>query len=114
MKKLIAVVLATFIFVTCGNYKKVTTWTSTGFDGYMIETVDEVITKNQFYHFCIVDTLSTDLNEWYPMTFYDDEQNKIDQWLYVKDTDTNKFYILTKEGEDTFRLNIRRIIENRK
>ena len=48
------------------------------------------------------------------MTFYDDEQNRIDQWLYVKDTDTNKFYILTKEGEDAFRLNIRRIIENKK
>lgn len=113
MKKLIITLLVTFIFVTCGNYKKITTWKSVGFEGYMIETVDEVLTKKQFYEFCLADTLSSNLNEWYLMSYYDEEQKRIDQWLYIKDTDTNKFYIITKEGENEFRLNVRKIIEDK-
>ena len=116
MKKLIFLILASFMLLTCGSYRQSIAWKHIGTDGIMIETLDSMITIDGFYKICEKDTLSTNLKKWVKTFYYDYDEKLITQWGYIKDTDTNKIYVLTQYECDTlYNINIRKIIpENTK
>lgn len=110
MKRIIVLIITAFIFVTCGNLKRATSWKNIGVDGYMTETFGDNISLTDLYLICERDTLSTNLDDWNKMSYYDDDKNLINQWMYIKTTDTNTIYILLQENDSTYDISIRKII----
>ncbi len=109
MKKLIMVIICMFLTITCGTYRKSVSWKNIGTDGAMYELMDDTLNIEDFRMFCQKDTLAADLENWVRFNYYDGEQEKIEQWFYIKHTDTNTFYILTKITDSTYRLTVRNI-----
>lgn len=109
MKKIITLIIFTFIFITCGSLKTSTSWTTVGVDGYMIEDIDKIVTIKELYRICENENLSTNLNDWARISYRDEEGDAVSQWFYIKDTDTNRFYLLTKDTDSTFNIKIREI-----
>lgn len=109
MKKLILIILCMFISITCGTYRKSTSWKNIGTDGGMYEIVDDTLDVAAFNAFCKKDTLASNLENWVRFNYYDSEQKQVNQWFYIKNTDTNTFYILTKITDSTYRLSVRHI-----
>lgn len=99
-----------FMFITCGPTKHVKTWRDIGTDGTMIEIFDEKITYDEFVKICRKDTISTDLEYWMEMDFFHEGRKITKQWLYIKDTDTNRVYVLTMKPDSSYILNIRNVI----
>ena len=109
MKKVILVVICMLLSITCGTYKKSVSWKDIGTDGDMYEIIDDTIGIREFEEICLKDTLVADLENWVKFNYYDGEQNVVEQWFYIKDTDTNTFYILAKITDTTYRMTIRQI-----
>lgn len=109
MKKILLIIVFLFTFVTCGTYKKAN-WEKIGTDGSMVEVFNKKVSIEEFKTICVKDTVSYELEDWLNMVFYNSKREAHEQWLYIKDTDTNKVYVLTKDTDSTFFLNIRTII----
>lgn len=103
-------VIAIIIFMTfsCGVIKS--TWSDIGKDGTMINDYNEVVCLEDFNRICIKDTVSTDLKDWLELCFYNNKNEIVRQWIYIKESDTNKVYVATQQN-DSIRLNIRKVIE---
>lgn len=110
MKRIFAFMVLMFMFITCGPTKHVKTWRDIGTDGTMIEIFDEKITYDEFVKICRKDTISTDLEYWMEMDFFHEDRKITKQWLYIKDTDTNRVYVLTMKPDSSYFLNIRNVI----
>ena len=101
-------IVVMLLFVTCGPAKH--TWKNIGTDGFMVEIFNGKIEYSDFLKRCELDTLSTDLSEWLEMGFYNSDYKLTKQWVYIKDTDTNRVYVLTFSPDSTYFLDIRDII----
>ena len=110
MKKILALIIFTFISITCGSLKTSTSWKNVGMDGYMVEEVDKIVSIKELYQICEKENLTTDLKKWGAISYKDDMGEVVSQWFYIKDTDTNKFYLLTKDTDSTFTIKIRNIM----
>lgn len=110
MKKIISLIIFAFISITCGSLKTSTSWKNVGMDGYMIQEIDTIVSIKELYRICEKEKLSTNLNDWAAISYKDDMGKAVAQWFYIKDTDTNKFYILTKDTDSTFIIKIRNIM----
>lgn len=108
MKRLIAIIVLCFVTITCGTYRSAN-WKNIGTDGSMIETVEKRVSIKEMYQICEKENLSTNLNEWARISYYDNDTVLVSQWFFIKDTDTNKFYLLTKDTDSTFIIKIREI-----
>lgn len=107
MKRLLFFLIILFTFTTCGTQKK---WSDIGTDGSLVQVLDSTVKIDYLKELYQKDTVSSNLNNWLEMGFYDNKRQVKQQWLYIKDTDTNKIYVLTKETDSTYRINIRTII----
>lgn len=103
------VLVCMFLTVTCGTYKKNTSWMNIGNDGVMYEVIDDTLNLEEFYKFCERDTLALNLENWVRFEYFDGNQEQMEQWFYIKSTDTNTFYVLTKVTDSTYRLTVRGI-----
>lgn len=103
------VIICMLLSITCGTYKKNTSWKDIGTNGDMYEMVDDTIGVREFEELCMKDTLAANLENWVRFNYYDGEREKLEQWFYIKNTDTNTFYILTKITDSTYRVTIRQI-----
>ena len=110
MKRIIIVIALCFITITCGTYKKTPSWSDIGTDGNMLESVEKTVSTQELYEICHEENLSTNLNKWARILYFDNDGAAISQWFFIKDTDTNKFYLLTKDTDSTFTIRIREII----
>lgn len=109
MKKLIVIIVLCFATITCGTYRN-TNWVNIGTDGKMVENVEKTVSLKELYQICEKERISVNLNEWANIAYYDNNGVPVSQWFFIKDTDTNKFYLLTKDTDSTFILKIREII----
>lgn len=109
MKKIVFLIVCMLTIITCGTYTNTTSWTDVGTDGVMVEIMDKEITQKEFEELCLKDTLASDLNNWVRFGFPDEENKLLEQWLYIKDTDTNTFYVITPLTDSTYRFTIRTI-----
>ena len=108
MKKILLFLFIFFTFVTCGPTRH--TWKNIGTDGQMIEIFNAKVDSMEFVRICLKDTVSTNLDEWLEMGFYNVDYKLTRQWIYIKDTDTNRVYVLTMKPDSTYILDIRDII----
>lgn len=110
MKKIIALIIFSFISITCGSLKTSTSWKEVGVDGYMVEEIDKVVSVKELYQICEKENLSTNLKEWAAISYRDESGEAVAQWFYIKDSDSTKFYVLTKDTDSTFTIKIRNIM----
>lgn len=110
MKKIITLIICVFIFITCGSLKTNTLWKNIGIDGFMIEDVDKVINHLEFNILCEKENISHNIENWVQISYGDYHGGTVEQWLYIKDTDTNRIYILSKYTDSTYVIKIRNII----
>ena len=112
MKRLICFLIMAFSVCTCGLYKHTTNnWETIGAKGNLLEIYNHVVDSSEFINICMVDTLSFNLEDWSKMGYYTYDNKLIEQWLYIKESDINKMYILTKQTDSTYNLNIRIVIK---
>ena len=112
MKRLILSLIFIFTFTTCGLNKQIANnWETINSKGSLIEIYDKVIDSTEFVMVCNCDTVSANLDEWFKMWYRTYNGDIVEQWLFIKDTDTNTVYILTKQTDSTYNLNIRKIVE---
>lgn len=100
-----------FVVTTCGTYRQQTSWKDIGTNGVMVETVDDTIGMKEFHELCKKDTLVADFNNWVQFKYADGRQERVEQWFYIKETDTNSYFIITRITDSTFRFTNRRIIQ---
>lgn len=111
MKRLIFCLIIIMTFTTCGLYKHATNnWETIGTDGAMFEIYNQNIDSTTLVMLCQQDTLSSDLSDWLKMGFHTFDGKIMEQWLYIKDTNQNTTYVLTKQNDSTYNLSIRTII----
>ena len=111
MKRIFLFFVIIFTFITCGPSRHVSkSWKNVGVDGDMIEVFNDKVDSIGFVEICLKDTVSTDLGDWLEMGFYSLDYKLTKQWIYIKDTDTNKVYVLTMKPDSTYYLDIRSII----
>jgi hypothetical protein len=111
MKKLIMVLFFMLIVTTCGTTKQTSSWKNIGTNGIMVETIDDTINMVEFYKLCKKDTLLSDFDNWVRYQYRDGKEEMIEQWFYIKETDTNSYYIVTRITDTTFRFTNRKIIQ---
>ena len=109
MKRFITVVTLMLFIIGCSTLRP--EWTKIGKDGVMLEITDDTVSLDGFKMLCEKDTLATDLNQWVSFSYTDYNNKIIEQWLYIKDTDTNTVYILSAVTDSTYRFVKRTIIE---
>ena len=111
MKKFIMVLFFMLVVTTCGTYRQAPSWTNIGTDGIMVETIDDTINIQEFYELCKKDTIVANFDNWVRYQYRDGRQEAIEQWFYIKETDTNSYFIITRITDSTFRFTNRKIIK---
>lgn len=102
-------------FVTCGPTRKVSLgWSEIGEEGKMVQVMNDTLDLEKFRMVCAKDTVSSNLENWLEMGFYSSDYMLTKQWIYIKETDTSRIYVLTMTPDSLYILDIRDVINGSK